>query len=350
MHASVCTRRRREACTAPRRPAQGPVAGGTVVEIFGRFGEVDFLTLAPETAGLPDYGRPSCVFGQGLGRSGAAEPDVATASPALLRGVLPLRYALDTIVGDNSTVPANIGRRRMCTAEGADDRTYCSCARAVDPDSPVIPGCGCGCRRLLDRDATNDFDMCVDRRRSVDDPPDITCGPHTSARHRRHPAVPAVSARCVAPPSTASGIFQLEFAPNGEVRSTSRSGQQAVAYRYYDVSFTSLIPRASPLDGGTQYVIRGSNLYPFGQGTQTGAFNIYGVPSQARLHSCTCLSARTHAMLAVVPAADCMGWLAEGRHWAAADCMGWLAEGRHWAAADCMGWLAEGRHWALRSA
>ena len=39
----------------------GPLSGGSVVEIFGKYGFVDFLTLAPETSGLPDAGKPTCV-------------------------------------------------------------------------------------------------------------------------------------------------------------------------------------------------------------------------------------------------------------------------------------------------
>lgn len=52
----------------------GPIAGGTGVIAFGKFGTVDFLSLQPETDGLPDYGRPTCVFGNGLGRGGALLP------------------------------------------------------------------------------------------------------------------------------------------------------------------------------------------------------------------------------------------------------------------------------------
>ena len=44
----------------------GPVAGGTDIKFFGKFGDVvdPRVKSAPETDGLPDYGRPLCVFGR----------------------------------------------------------------------------------------------------------------------------------------------------------------------------------------------------------------------------------------------------------------------------------------------
>ncbi|KOO29167.1 hypothetical protein Ctob_002504 [Chrysochromulina tobinii] len=165
----------------------GPLRGGTELEIYGRFGFVDFLTLAPEFAGLPDGGQPRCVFGHGLGRKGGAPPDLALTSPATLFGATPLQYHLLTELGDNTS-------------------------------------------------------------------------------------------------AVQSGLYELEYAPGGDVRATSRSTDQAVTYTYYDATFGGVTPRATPLQGGTRFLVRGNNLGQFGVGVQTGALNIYGQPSQVRAY------------------------------------------------------------------
>ena len=54
------------------------------------------------------------------------------------------------------------------------------------------------------------------------------------------------------------------------------------SFLYYDAVFSSVTPRATPLGGGTRFLVRGENLAQFAVGTQTGAYNIYGVPSQVR--------------------------------------------------------------------
>jgi hypothetical protein len=286
----------------------GPLRGGTELEIYGRFGFVDFLTLAPEFAGLPDGGQPRCVFGHGLGRKGGAPPDLALTSPATLFGATPLQYHLLTELGDNTSVRASLGRQRMCLGrvlptvpDSGDNRNYCGCQFAVYPPStsnqppppPIIPACGCGCRRLLRQDgapgtAHQELDMCVDRRLNRFDPntpfPDIKCGPHPTKYHRRIDAQPATMARCRAPQAVQSGLYELEYAPGGDVRATSRSTDQAVTYTYYDATFGSVTPRATPLQGGTRFLVRGNNLGQFGVGVQTGALNIYGQPSQVRAY------------------------------------------------------------------
>ena len=274
----------------------GPVAGGTAIRMFGKYGFTNFLTLAPDVDGLPDHGRPTCVFGKGLGRGVPRPPTEYVTSPATLLGAKPLRYHLitnDFVKGDNSTVSASIGRRNMCLPDEAqyngDARTLCSCKFALAL-APITPPCGCGCRDLLKRNLPDsDFDMCVNRAPLAlqDTEPDIQCGPLASAYHRRLAAVPALSATCHTPPYAKAGVVEVEFAPGGEARSTSNSKAQAVDFRYYDAAFGSVSPLAAPLEGGSRFVVQGNNLAAFATGTRTGAFNIYGVPSQVREYDAT---------------------------------------------------------------
>ena len=113
----------------------GPIAGGTAVAVGG---SDDFR------GGLPDYGNPMCIF-DGI------------AVPARLDGARPLTFA--ALSGENTSVPANIGRQRMCRGANPDElRSFCSC----DPTLVVDVICGCGCRRLLLESPL--LDMCVDTR------------------------------------------------------------------------------------------------------------------------------------------------------------------------------------------
>ena len=266
----------------------GPASGGTRIRMFGKFGFTNFLTLQPEFDGLPDYGRPTCVFGQGLGRGAPRPPTLALAVPATLFGARPLRFHLDTSLGDNTTVPAHVGRKRMCIAPrredaGGTDRSACSCeyAQALEPQTPP---CGCGCRELLRRSATSDFDLCVDRATGADAAPDVACGPVASALHRRLEAVPALYAECVSPPVAQPGVYGFEYAPAGDARSTSNSQAQRVDFWFYQAQVTSVAPLAVPLEGGTRFAVSGMNLAPFAIGTKISEPNIYGVPSQIRVY------------------------------------------------------------------
>ena len=65
----------------------GPIAGGTDIKFFGKYGNVEqpLVDSAPEFDGLPDYGRPLCVFGIELGRTNARVPVIAHATTARLR-------------------------------------------------------------------------------------------------------------------------------------------------------------------------------------------------------------------------------------------------------------------------
>ena len=63
-----------------------------------------------------------------------------------------------------------------------------------------------------------DFDMCVDMNAGDPTQSDIMCGPIPSEMHRKIDAVPAVSASCFTPAAAISGLYELEFAPSGNVR------------------------------------------------------------------------------------------------------------------------------------
>ena len=198
----------------------------------------------------------------------------------------PLQFHLLTSLGDNTSVAAPVGRRRMCMPPraqdwGGTDRTVCSCEFAQS--QAITPPCGCGCRELLKRSGQSDFDMCVNRAVG-DAEPDIMCGPLPSSLHRRIEARDALMAQCVAPPTLTPGAYELEYAPMGDVRSTSNSKAQKVDFTYYQTQITSVAPLAVPLDGGTRFVINGMNLAPFAAGTRIGEANIYGVPSQVRTY------------------------------------------------------------------
>ena len=56
---------------------------------------------------------------------------------------------------------------------------------------------------------------------------------------------------------------------------------------FYDVAYDSVAPLAVPLQGGTQFTVRGNNIAEFGVGTKIGALNIYAVASQERPKSFT---------------------------------------------------------------
>ena len=129
-----------------------------------------------------------------------------------------------------------------------------------------------------------DFDMCVDMNAGDPTQSDIMCGPIPSEMHRKIDAVPAVSASCFTPPAAISGLYELEFAPSGNVRATSNSKAQRVDFVYYDVSFASVTPLAAPLEGGTRFLVTGRNMAPFAMGTRIGEANIYGVASQFRIY------------------------------------------------------------------
>ena len=59
---------------------------------------------------------------------------------------------------------------------------------------------------------------------------------------------------------------------------------QSVSFEYYDAVYGAVTPLATPLDGGTRFVVQGANMGAFAVGTMTGAANIYGVPSQIRTY------------------------------------------------------------------
>ena len=269
----------------------GPVAGGTAIRVFGKYGFTDPISLSPDIEGLPDHGRPTCVFGYGLGRGAPRPPTKFATTPAKLLGAEPLRFHLITnefVKGDNSTVSAPLGRRRMCTPDetqyNGNERTVCSCKFAIALD-PIVPPCGCGCRDLLRRTLpASDFDMCVNRAPAAlqDTEPDIQCGPIPNKYHRRLDAKPALSATCASPPFDVAGLVEFEFAPAGDVRSTSNSKAQAVDFTFYEASFGSVSPLGVPLEGGTRFTVQGMNIHAFGTGRRTGAVNIYGSPSQVR--------------------------------------------------------------------
>ena len=92
--------------------------------------------------------------------------------------------------------------------------------------------------------------------------------------HRRMSAVPAIYARCEAPPVSLAGEYEIEYAPFGDSRATSNSKAQAVSFLYYDALYESVVPRAAPLVGGTRFTIVGANLAQFGVGTRTGARSV----------------------------------------------------------------------------
>ena len=263
----------------------GPIQGGTAIRIFGKYGLKDFLTLQPEIDGFPDHGRPMCVFGLGLGRGAPRPPTRALAVPANLTGQRPLMFG--RVIGDNTSVIAEVGRKRMCTLPGEDARGACSCVNLQVSEGPEAggPPCGCGCRELLRRSGMYpDFDMCVDMNAGDPTQSDIMCGPIPSEMHRKIDAVPAVSASCFTPAAAISGLYELEFAPSGNVRATSNSKAQRVDFVYYDVSFASVTPLAAPLEGGTRFLVTGRNMAPFAMGTRIGEANIYGVASQFRIY------------------------------------------------------------------
>ena len=270
----------------------GPVDGGTIVDVFGRYGFIDALSLSPETIGLLDFGRPACVWGRNLGssmaRAGRIE-DWAT-SPAKPIGAQPLLFYRDA-AGVNETMRANVGRRAMCKALGdgqhySDERAYCSC-HGTEPNginAGKVPPCGCGCRgllRLTQSESITEYDFCIDRGPPM--MPDISCGPppRPDLWHRRIPAQPAPYARCVAPRVPGKpGWYQLEYSPFGDHRSTSNSIEQLTNYLYYDAAYDPATPTGMPLTGGTVFEVTGDNFSPFNSISLQGAANIYGIVSQ----------------------------------------------------------------------
>ena len=64
---------------------------------------------------IPLPGRPTCVFGHGLGRGADSQPTLALTSPAEMRGALPLRFHLQ--VAMQHIAPSTEHGRSACSTQ-----------------------------------------------------------------------------------------------------------------------------------------------------------------------------------------------------------------------------------------
>ena len=201
----------------------GPIEGGTEIAIGGRMvygleGDIDFPdeeALGP--FGLPDLGRPRCVFRPLDGSS----TGLVSSPAALDASRTPLMFA--GLSEGNGTVAAYVGRQRMCMAGDVHaPGDMCVCTGNV-------PLCGCGCRRLLQKTVLGEYDLCARRSSdSADGQEAKLCGPAGAAAHWQRAIPPRLSpnAVCITPPHPAEKMM-VEYSPTvrrcRSCRSSNRS-------------------------------------------------------------------------------------------------------------------------------
>ena len=106
------------------------------------------------------------------------------------------------------------------------------------------------------------------------------CGPSGASWHLPLDEQRAVSASCVAPPH-AAGKVSLEYSPSGQASTATRSAGRRMKFEYYETLIEEMLPKGSPLTGGTALTISGQNLWSFGVAEITnvnGSARYYDTP------------------------------------------------------------------------